>query len=112
LLVRPVEQAKVGYSTLKAWMKDVAFRDALRAARLEALTVAVSLMQCSAIKAIGVLQKALQARHAATRIKAADLFLNHLASLTEFIDIDDLAERLTQLEEERKAQKRGGNWYQ
>jgi hypothetical protein len=104
--------AKVGYSTLREWLKTPAFREALRAARLEALGAAALALQGGAAEAVAVLRKGLRSKDAATRLKAADLFLKHVAALVEAVDIPELRDRIEELERRQDKQRGapGAGW--
>ena len=90
--------ARVGYSTLRGWLKTEAVRDAATEARREALTAALVMTQGGAVEAVNVLRNALGSKDAATRIRAADNYLRHLGALTEYLDVAELGDRIAELE--------------
>jgi hypothetical protein len=100
--------AKVGYSTLREWLKAPTFREALTQARLEALAAAALALQGGAAEAVAVLRKGLKSGDAATRLKAADTFLKHVSAITEMLDIAELRDRIQEVEEEQKGRRPAG----
>ena len=89
-------KAGVGYATLRRWLKEPAFRQALAGARREALGVALAGLQGGAAAAVRALRRALKDAGARVRVRAADAYLRHLGKATELLDVE---ERLRALED-------------
>lgn len=101
--------AGVGVATLMRWQKLPEFREALRKARREALAQTVGRLQQASSAAATTLLKVMldQTAPASTRVRAADSVMNHALKA---IELEDVLERLTQLERIADLPKSGGGY--
>jgi hypothetical protein len=96
-MARAAAAAGVGERTLRRWMSEQAFRDAVFRARREAFGQAVWLTQRYAAGAVATLVKVMQdaAAPPSSKVAAAGMLLKFGR---EGIELDDLAERVEMLE--------------
>jgi transposase-like protein len=96
-------RAGVGYTTLRRWLKEGGFREALRRAGREAMQLALAGVQGAAPDAVRALRRALGDADVDVRLRAADKLLGHLPRLAGFVDLE---ERVTALEARAAARER------
>jgi uncharacterized protein YerC len=84
----------IGARTIERWKRELAFRDALRAASQALLHDTLAKMRAATGRALDALTAALDEAHSPTRVRAAIALLD----LATKIDIDDLARRFEVLE--------------
>ena len=102
LLVQPnIEQAarsaNVGLRSLHRWLKDPVFDAAYREARRTAFRQSVARMQQASSAAVSTLLKIMlePSSPPSTRVRAADVVLNHA---NKAIEVEDLEARISELE--------------
>jgi hypothetical protein len=102
-LEKAAEQAGVSISTLKRWRKDNSFRQAYAAARAEILERTTALLLDTSKFAVATLRKCLTSGKESDRIRAANAILSHAM---KSVELNDLAERLAELEHKLGGTKR------
>lgn len=109
MLEQPTVQkaaAAVGISdvTLWRWMQEADFQQRLRAARRQAYAQSLARLQQASPAAVGTLLRVMAdpTAPAASRVRAADCVLNHTS---QAIELDDIAGRLSELEQAQTATK-------
>lgn len=95
---KAADVAGVSRVTVHRWMKQPAFRDALRAAEQDALDALQRRMLKLGDGAADALQDGLDASDLRIRLRAADTVLDRLLALRTLVDFDA---RLTALESQR-----------
>ena len=87
----------VGESTLRRWLGEPAFCEAYRAARRQAVEVAIGTLQQAGAEAVTTLRRNMsETTPPAVQVRAAVAILEHAARGVELLD---LAERVAALEE-------------
>jgi hypothetical protein len=104
-MARAADVAGVGERTLRRWLSEPVFREALFRARREAFGQAIWLTQRYAAVAVTALVKIV---NDATGPPASKVSAALLRFGREGIELDDLAERVETLERAAKGQARGG----
>jgi hypothetical protein len=101
--------AGVGVATLMRWQKLPEFQEALRRARREALSQTIGRLQQGSSAAATTLLKVMldQNTPASTKVRAAESVMNHALRAME---LEDVMERLTELERAADLSKRGGRY--
>ena len=89
----------VAEKTLRRWMQLPGFITAWRGARRQAFEAAVAELERHALRAVRTLAKNLKADRPSDQNRAADLLLGHRR---EYVELEDLARRVTDLEEQQK----------
>ena len=115
MLVHPTvcdaaEAIGVGEATLRRWLKLEGFSTAYRAARRQAVVIAIAQLQRASGEASDTLHKLLMAESEAVRLRAAVAILDHAQKGLELWDIE---ERLASLEERMadQANSRTKRWH-
>ena len=99
--------AGVGSRTLMRWLKDPAFEKAYMAARRTAFRQSIARLQQMSGAAVTTLGKMMIEPTAppSTRVRAAEVIINHAAKA---IEIEDIEARVAELERAAGTQKSGG----
>ena len=99
--------ARIGVRTLIRWMKDPEFQTAYREARREAFGQSIARLQQGTSAAATTLLKLLIEPNtpASVRARVADSIFNHAARA---IEIEDIEERLSNLERDAELSKSSG----
>ncbi len=92
---KAAEVAGVGRVTVHRWMKQAAFRDALRQAEADALDAVQRRLVTLGAGAADALQDGLDSHDMRLRLRAASTVLDRLMTLRTLIDLDA---RITELE--------------
>src|ERR1700704_4002962 len=100
--------AGIGTRTLLRWMKDPEFDAAFRAAWRSAFGQTTARLQQGSSAAATILMKLMLDANtpASTRVRAAEIVVNHAAKA---IEIEDIAARVSELERAAEASKPGRN---
>src|ERR1700674_1821266 len=100
--------AGIGTRTLLRWMKDPEFDAAFRAARRSAFGQTTARLQLGSSAAATILMKLMLDANtpASTRVRAAEIIVNHAAKA---IEIEDIEARVAELERAAEASKPGRN---
>ena len=96
--------AGIGTRTLLRWMKDPEFDAAFRAARRAAFGQTTARLQQGSSAAATILMKLMLDANtpASTRVRAAEIIVNHAAKA---IEIEDIEARVSELERAAEASK-------
>ena len=86
---------RVGETTLHRWLKEPAFREALKAARREVMEAALGRLQGAVTKAVDTLERNLSCGNPSTEVRAALGILDQAVKVSELMDLE---ERLAKLE--------------
>jgi hypothetical protein len=100
--------AGIGTRTLLRWMKDPEFDAAFRAARRAAFGQTTARLQQGSSAAATILMKLMLDANtpASTRVRAAEIIVNHAGKA---IEIEDIEARVSELEQAAEASKPGHN---
>lgn len=91
------QAAGVGYRTLRGWLRQPAFQQALQAVQADALAALQRQLLTLASQGCGVLEQSMRpGENVRTRLLAVDLALRHLL---KFVELQSLEERVQRLEE-------------
>ena len=98
-LEKAAEAVGVHPSTLRRWLRQADFQEALRQARREKFSQAMGLLHLGTAPAVAHLLKIMRDPHqpGATQVRAIDCVLNRVAKA---IEIEDILARLTALEQQ------------
>src|SRR5215213_1130733 len=90
------QQAGVGESTLRGWLRDPAFQQRYRAARRQVVEQSIAQLQQGTTEAVAALRRNLTCGLPAAEIAAAKAVMDYSVKAIELVD---LAERVEQLEQ-------------
>jgi hypothetical protein len=95
----------ISVATLVRWQKEPEFQKALREARRAAFGQAISRLQQMSGAAVATLGKIMgdQTAPPSTKVRAAEVIINHAAKA---IEIEDIEARVSELERTAEAQKK------
>jgi hypothetical protein len=90
------KKAKVGYRTLRVWLKDPAFNREYREARRQIVEEAVSRLQQTTLMAVLTLYRNLTCGNPGTEVRAAQVILEQSVKAVELMDLEQRVEELEQ----------------
>jgi hypothetical protein len=95
----------ISVATLMRWQKEPEFQKALREARRAAFAQAIARLQQMSGAAVATLGKVMvdQCAPPSTKVRAAEVIINHAAKA---IEIEDIETRVSELERAAEAQKK------